>query len=278
MTYRKLGRTSSHRWAMLRNMVTSLIEHERIRTTTPKVRAAWGCVGLSVLSAPRPEGPTGRPRPSFSMTADSQQVRRLPIAHKSQPTTTIHQAKELRRVADRMITWAKVRAAAPFCPVVHSPSSGVLSSGRSPVVVRSTDGCFPPASASRPISLLAPPFPHHRPHMTTLAVTINPNPSTHTPHTKCRRARSTRGGRRRRWSGRGSTSRSSSTSWGPAICACVRACVRASECVFFSGGVGACCVCARVIVRCVDGCLVRRRRRARLCVFYTVISLFLFFH
>ena len=35
--YRKLGRTSSHRWAMLRNMVTSLIEHERIRTTTAKV-------------------------------------------------------------------------------------------------------------------------------------------------------------------------------------------------------------------------------------------------
>ncbi|EWM27294.1 ribosomal protein l17 [Nannochloropsis gaditana] len=52
MPYRKLGRTSSHRWAMLRNMVTSLVEHERIRTTTAK-------------------------------------------------------AKELRRVADRMVTWAK---------------------------------------------------------------------------------------------------------------------------------------------------------------------------
>lgn len=37
MPYRKLGRTSSHRWAMLRNMVTSLVEHERIRTTTAKV-------------------------------------------------------------------------------------------------------------------------------------------------------------------------------------------------------------------------------------------------
>lgn len=37
MGFRKLGRTSSHRWAMFRNMVTSLVEHERIRTTTPKV-------------------------------------------------------------------------------------------------------------------------------------------------------------------------------------------------------------------------------------------------
>jgi len=37
---RKLGRTSSHRRAMLRNMVTSLLRHERIRTTTPKAKVA----------------------------------------------------------------------------------------------------------------------------------------------------------------------------------------------------------------------------------------------
>ena len=37
-TGRKLGRTSSHRDAMFRNMVTSLIEHERIVTTTEKAR------------------------------------------------------------------------------------------------------------------------------------------------------------------------------------------------------------------------------------------------
>lgn len=35
---RKLNRTSSHRIAMLRNMVTSLIKFERIRTTTPKAK------------------------------------------------------------------------------------------------------------------------------------------------------------------------------------------------------------------------------------------------
>lgn len=48
----RLGRGHEHRWAMLRNMVTSLINHERIMTTTAK-------------------------------------------------------AKELRKVADRMITYAK---------------------------------------------------------------------------------------------------------------------------------------------------------------------------
>ncbi len=35
---RKLNRTSSHRLAMLRNMVTSLIEHERIQTTDAKAK------------------------------------------------------------------------------------------------------------------------------------------------------------------------------------------------------------------------------------------------
>lgn len=35
---RKLHRTSSHRAAMFRNMVASLIQHEQIRTTLPKAK------------------------------------------------------------------------------------------------------------------------------------------------------------------------------------------------------------------------------------------------
>ncbi|MBL8953303.1 MAG: 50S ribosomal protein L17 [Myxococcaceae bacterium] len=38
--YRKLQRTTAHRLAMLRNMVTSLIEHERITTTIPRAKEA----------------------------------------------------------------------------------------------------------------------------------------------------------------------------------------------------------------------------------------------
>ena len=38
IAFRQLGRTSSHKWAMLRNMVTSLIEHERIVTTVAKAK------------------------------------------------------------------------------------------------------------------------------------------------------------------------------------------------------------------------------------------------
>ena len=35
---RRLDRTTEHRTAMFRNMVTSLLRHERIRTTTPKAK------------------------------------------------------------------------------------------------------------------------------------------------------------------------------------------------------------------------------------------------
>ncbi len=35
---KKLGRTASHKKAMIRNMVTSLLDHERIVTTVPKAK------------------------------------------------------------------------------------------------------------------------------------------------------------------------------------------------------------------------------------------------
>lgn len=38
MSYRKLGKTSSHRAAMFRNQLASIIEHERIVTTLPKAK------------------------------------------------------------------------------------------------------------------------------------------------------------------------------------------------------------------------------------------------
>jgi hypothetical protein len=47
ISFRKLGRDSAHRYAMMRNMAASLIEHERIVTTTAKAKvrsvrfAAW---------------------------------------------------------------------------------------------------------------------------------------------------------------------------------------------------------------------------------------------
>lgn len=41
-TQRQLGRNSSHRKAMFRNMVTSLLDHERINTTVAKAKELRG--------------------------------------------------------------------------------------------------------------------------------------------------------------------------------------------------------------------------------------------
>ncbi|MEI6419517.1 MAG: 50S ribosomal protein L17 [Sphingomonadales bacterium] len=38
VAHRKLGRTSSHRLAMFRNMAAALIKHEQIKTTLPKAK------------------------------------------------------------------------------------------------------------------------------------------------------------------------------------------------------------------------------------------------
>jgi large subunit ribosomal protein L17 len=35
---RKLNRTSSHRWALIRNLITSLLRDEKIQTTDPKAK------------------------------------------------------------------------------------------------------------------------------------------------------------------------------------------------------------------------------------------------
>lgn len=51
--YRKLGRESSHRRAMLRNMATSLVLHERIETTVPKAKELRGIVDRMITLGKR---------------------------------------------------------------------------------------------------------------------------------------------------------------------------------------------------------------------------------
>tara|TARA_R110002094_G_scaffold24862_5_gene37109 strand:+ start:3854 stop:4210 length:357 start_codon:yes stop_codon:yes gene_type:complete len=48
---RKLNRTSSHRRAMFRNMATSLIEHETIKTTLAKAKDLRGIVEPLITKA-----------------------------------------------------------------------------------------------------------------------------------------------------------------------------------------------------------------------------------
>lgn len=58
--HRKLSRTSSHRRALLRNLVTSLIEHERIETTLAKAKEARRVGERMVTFAKRGDIPARR--------------------------------------------------------------------------------------------------------------------------------------------------------------------------------------------------------------------------
>ena len=60
--FRKLGRKSAHRTSMFRNMVTSLVQHERIRTTLPKAKELRHFADRVVTWAKRGEGVDGGPR------------------------------------------------------------------------------------------------------------------------------------------------------------------------------------------------------------------------
>lgn len=55
LNFRKLSRTPSHKWAMLRNLVTSLIEHERVVTTTPKAKEVQSLAEKLVTKAKGPD-------------------------------------------------------------------------------------------------------------------------------------------------------------------------------------------------------------------------------
>jgi len=55
INFRKLGRTPTHKWAMLRNMVTSLIEHERIVTTLPKAKEVQSLAEKLITTSKKPD-------------------------------------------------------------------------------------------------------------------------------------------------------------------------------------------------------------------------------
>ena len=71
----KLGRTTSHRRSLLRNMVTSLIMEERIETTVPKAKALRPSVEKMVTLGKRGDLAARRQAASYLMTDEA--VRKL---------------------------------------------------------------------------------------------------------------------------------------------------------------------------------------------------------
>ncbi len=78
---RKLGRTSSHRKAMLANMAASLIKHEQIVTTVPKAKELKPYVEKLITAAKQgvanPEKAVAKRRNIISKLRDETQAKKL---------------------------------------------------------------------------------------------------------------------------------------------------------------------------------------------------------
>lgn len=72
---RKLGRNSSHRKAMYRNMAASLVRHETIRTTLPKAKELRRVIEPLITLAK--EDGVGRRRVAFARLRDEAAVGKL---------------------------------------------------------------------------------------------------------------------------------------------------------------------------------------------------------
>ncbi|OUM04421.1 50S ribosomal protein L17 [Variovorax sp. JS1663] len=72
---RKLNRTSSHRQAMLQNMMNSLIEHEAIKTTVPKAKELRRVIEPMITLAKKPT--VANKRLAFNRLRDRDSVVKL---------------------------------------------------------------------------------------------------------------------------------------------------------------------------------------------------------
>jgi len=70
VAFRKLSRTSSHRMLMLRNLVSSLLEHEQIKTTLPKAKEAARMAEKIITLGKRGDLPAQRKAASFLLNGN----------------------------------------------------------------------------------------------------------------------------------------------------------------------------------------------------------------
>ncbi len=73
--HRKLGRTSSHRQALFRNMAAALIKHEQIKTTLPKAKELRPYVEKLITLAKK--GGLANRRLAMSRLMDETQLKKL---------------------------------------------------------------------------------------------------------------------------------------------------------------------------------------------------------
>jgi len=73
--YRKLGRTSSHRGALLKNMAIAIIKSEKIETTVPKAKELRGFVEKLITKAGK--GDSNAHRVIFAALQDKECTKKL---------------------------------------------------------------------------------------------------------------------------------------------------------------------------------------------------------
>jgi large subunit ribosomal protein L17 len=81
MKQRKLGKSSSHRKAMLANMAAALIKHEQIKTTLPKAKElkpyVEKLITLAKKATDKPEVALAKRRQAIATMRDETQVKKL---------------------------------------------------------------------------------------------------------------------------------------------------------------------------------------------------------
>jgi large subunit ribosomal protein L17 len=75
MAYRKLGRRTNHRRSMMRGLVTSLLRHERMRTTEARAKAIRGRAEHMITLAKR--GDLHARRQALAYLVDEDVVKKL---------------------------------------------------------------------------------------------------------------------------------------------------------------------------------------------------------
>jgi len=73
--YRKLGRTSSHRGALLKNMAIAIIASEKIETTLPKAKELRGFLEKLITKAKK--GDSNAHRAVFAALQDKEATKKL---------------------------------------------------------------------------------------------------------------------------------------------------------------------------------------------------------
>eukprot|EP00339_Tiarina_fusa_P018824 CAMPEP_0117012596 /NCGR_PEP_ID=MMETSP0472-20121206/10566_1 /TAXON_ID=693140 ORGANISM="Tiarina fusus, Strain LIS" /NCGR_SAMPLE_ID=MMETSP0472 /ASSEMBLY_ACC=CAM_ASM_000603 /LENGTH=203 /DNA_ID=CAMNT_0004715703 /DNA_START=78 /DNA_END=689 /DNA_ORIENTATION=+ len=153
---RKLGRTKAHRESMFRNMVSSLIEHERIVTTTPKAnRLADRMITLAKRAHVAVTINTSTLHNNDNDNDDDQQPQRLPAAalhHRRRAAAIVRGEWNLTKLFDvlgpryqfreggytRVLQLARNRAGdnAPMAVIEYVDRPGEIRAARPPNVLQ----------------------------------------------------------------------------------------------------------------------------------------------